>query len=120
MAGKGLQMLMGAGGNLSQAIVQFIGHVMALLFQQFGSLALDDILEHHQAIESLAVLIVKDGRGQISPQRFAVLFEVAFLYFIVGIGFFEDLPKKIPVVCYIVGMGERREGASRQFLLIIA
>src|SRR5438477_3229567 len=98
MAGKGLQMLMGASGDLCQPIMQFISNVMPFLLEQFGSLALDDILEHHQSIESLSVLIVEDCRGQISPQRFAVLFQIALLDFIAGVGFFDDLPKKMPVV----------------------
>ena len=120
MAGKGLQMLMGASGDLCQPIMQFIGDVVPFLLEQFGSLALDDILEHHQAIERMSVLIVKDRRGQISPQRFTVLLEVAFLDFMAAIGFFEDLLQKMPVVCDIVGVGERRERAGGQLFFVIA
>ena len=120
MTGKGLQMLMSASGNLCQPIMQFIGDVVPFLLEQFGSLALDDILEHHQAIESLSVWMVKDGRGQIRPQRFTVLLEVAFLDFMAAIGFFEDLLQKMPVVCDIVGVGERRERAGGQLFFVIA
>ena len=68
----------------------------------------------------MSVLIVKDRRGQISPQRFTVLLEVAFLDFMAAIGFFEDLLQKMPVVCDIVGVGERRERAGGQLFFVIA
>src|SRR2546423_2509785 len=113
-------MLMGAGGNLSQPIMQLVGNVEPLLLQQFGSLTLDDILEHHQAIESLPVLIVEDGGGEISPQRFAVLLQVPFLDFIAGMGVYENLRKELRVVALIVGVGKSRESAGGQLVLVIA
>ena len=47
MACKGLQVLVGASRYLGQPIVQILGYVVPLLLEQFGSLALDDVLEHH-------------------------------------------------------------------------
>src|SRR5947207_6291076 len=82
MACKGLQMLMYARCYLGQPIVQLIGNMMPLFFKEFGSLALDDVLKHHQAITGLPILIMNHCGCEISPERFVVLPQIPFLYFI--------------------------------------
>ena len=94
--------------------------MVPFLFEQFGSFPLNDVLKHEQAIHGLPILITQHRHCEISPQRFVVLLQVAFLHFIAADLAFERLHGQKPALFNIVMMSNRRETAPGQFLLAIA
>src|SRR5256885_1282440 len=102
---EGLQVLVGASCYLSQSIMQLIGNMAPLLFEEFGSLALENVLKHYQAVDGLPVLVTKNRSGEISPESFVVLSQVPFLYFIAGNHSPEHLCSKKPILSNIIRVG---------------
>jgi len=105
MTCEGLQMLVRASCYLGKPIVQLVGHMVPFLLEQFGPLALDDVLKHHQSVDCLPVLITKNRSSEISPERIALLSQVPFLYFIAGNRTFKHLCGKKPILSDIIGVG---------------
>src|SRR5207302_8532320 len=120
MACKGLQMLMGASRYLCYPIMQFIGNMVPLLFEQFGSLMLDDILKHNQVIDGLPILITKKCSGKVGPERFMILPQVALFQLVASNLSFKRLFGKKHIFSDVIWMGNGRDAASNQLLFAIS